>query len=87
MPGLDGRYIADRLLQIQKKRGLTTKEFGQLLGFSPTTLDNYLYGVNQPVLKNLIQIANSCRVSLDWLCSEPSKETLVELFSEGDSNE
>ena len=84
MPGLSGRYIADRLVQIQKKRGLETADFAKVLGFSVGTLNNSLYGANQPVLKNLIQIANACRVSLDWLCSEPKGETLVEVFKEGE---
>lgn len=71
---LHQRYVADRILFLMRKRGLTAAEFAQRAGMAEQSLKNILSGANNPQFGTAIQIANAFNLSLDWLCSEVEDE-------------
>ena len=52
------------LLHINKK---TQKEFAEFLGIPQPSMFAYENGKNNPTIDVLIDIADKCKVSLDWL--------------------
>ena len=69
-----------RSLRIVKKN-LSQKEFAQKLGIPQPTLSAYESGKIKPTVDALINIAEKCGVSLDWLCG---RDTVFHLKSMGD---
>lgn len=47
---------------------LTQKEFSELIRTPQPTLSAYESGRNKPTIDVVINIANKCNVSIDWLC-------------------
>lgn len=60
-----------RFIRMQK----TQKEFSEFLNIPQPTLSSYESGRNKPTIDVVINIANKCNVSIDWLCGrdEPQK--------------
>ena len=70
IPKLSERYVADRIKQLMRERKLTLLEFAQKVGLNDSTLKHILEGSNNPQFRSAIKIAEACKVSLDWLCTE-----------------
>lgn len=51
--------------EIMKK---TQKEFAELIGLPQPTLSAYESGRNKPTVDVVMNIANKCNVTIDWLC-------------------
>jgi len=59
--------IGDRIQAVRKRKKLTQKEFGALIGVKQTTLSSYEKGARKVDYEQAKEIANICNVSLDWL--------------------
>ena len=59
----------------------TQKEFSELLNIPQPTLSAYEGGRNKPTVDVVINIAEKCNVSVNWLCGQDSS---VQLNSLGD---
>lgn len=59
--------IGDRIQAVRKRKKLTQKEFGALIGVKQTTLSSYEKGTRKVDYEQAKEIANICNVSLDWL--------------------
>lgn len=60
----------------------TQKEFSELIGIPQPTLSAYESGRNKPTIDVVINIAERCNVSVDWLCGRdktPSINSLADV--------
>lgn len=72
--------FGDKLQTLRKSFQMTQKEFAQFLNIPQPSLSAYENNRNSPTMEVLINIAQLCNVSLDWLCGISSaKHTLSTL--------
>lgn len=64
-----------RLKELRTKMGKTQKEFAELVGTTSVTLSAYENNSKKPSLDIVKEIAEKCKVSIDWLCGLSDKET------------
>ena len=57
-----------RLQEIRKSMNMTQKEFAELIEVPQPSISAYENDKNNPTMDILVNIANKCNVSLDWLC-------------------
>ena len=57
----------ERLKQLRQKKGLTQKDIADLVHVNRVTYTNWEKGNREPSFENLIKLADSLEVSLDWL--------------------
>lgn len=69
--GTKGTGFSDRLKKVIGDR--SGRAFAKEVGISYSTLHNYLTDVSSPTLDNLIALANSSGVSLQWLATGESQ--------------
>lgn len=60
--------FSQRLKQARETKGLLQSKLVELTGISQTCLSKYETGKSLPNTLNLIILAESLGVSLDWLC-------------------
>jgi transcriptional regulator with XRE-family HTH domain len=65
---LDAGCVADRILELSRRRGMDLRELAEKAGLSGHTLKNIVNEINTPNLRTAIKLANVHGVSLDWLC-------------------
>lgn len=70
--GTKGTDFSDRLKKVIGDR--SGRAFAKEVGISYSTLHNYLTNVSSPTLDNLIALANSAGVSLQWLATGENEE-------------
>lgn len=71
----DVSITAARIKNLREQMNMNQRQFSEFLGIKQQTLSSYERGsVNAPVdgLKN---IAQKCKVSMDWLCGLSDKQT------------
>ncbi len=61
--------------ELRKKRNLSMKELGKLIGVSESTISLYENGKRQPDYETLIKISNFFGVSVDYLLGQKSDST------------
>lgn len=72
--------LGDKLQCIRKDMEMSQKDFAEYLGLPQPSLSAYENNRNSPTVDVLINIANKCNISLDWLCGVSSaKHTLSSL--------
>ncbi len=76
---MDLNTFGSRLKLLRTKLSMTQKEFAQHLGIPQPSLSSYENGKNSPTIDVVMQIAETCNISLDWLCGRDSKFTLGNL--------
>ncbi|ADR52579.1 hypothetical protein CKC_04150 [Candidatus Liberibacter solanacearum CLso-ZC1] len=59
--------IGNRIKSIRKDKGMTLKEFGNLIGLSYAGLDNIENGHRKPRIETAIKIKYATQKSLDWI--------------------
>lgn len=59
--------IGNKLKEIRKNRNLTQAEISQLIGVSQNTYSGYETDKHEPDLNTLIKIADTLKISLDYL--------------------
>lgn len=57
----------------------TQKEFSEFMGIPQPTLSAYESGRNKPTVDVVINIANKCNVSVDWLCGNDNVASIKSL--------
>ncbi|USF29325.1 helix-turn-helix transcriptional regulator [Clostridium sp. MD294] len=68
--------LGTRLKLLRKRLKVNQIEFSKMIGISSATLSAYETGVKNPSLAVLKNIAETCNVSIDWLCGLSDKESL-----------
>lgn len=64
----DFMVLGKKIRQLRHDIGMTQKEFATFVGCTAATLSAYENGTKSPALIVVKNIAESCKVSLDWLC-------------------
>ena len=67
--------LGTRLKLLRKRLKVNQTEFSKMIGISSATLSAYETGVKNPSLAVLKNIAETCNVSIDWLCGLSDKES------------
>lgn len=68
--------LGTRLKLLRKRLKVNQIEFSKMISISSATLSAYETGVKNPSLAVLKNIAETCNVSIDWLCGLSDKESL-----------
>ena len=66
--------MLENMRLLRKKRGMTMKELGELVGVAEITISTYETGKREPPLDTLCQIADVLDVSLDMLVRGKEKD-------------
>ena len=75
-----------KLKELRKSKGLTQKEFAQIINVASTTYLGYEKELYEPNLETLKQIADYYGVSLDYLCEHTMKESDFSYLNEKQKN-
>lgn len=78
-----------RLKELRKKKNVTQKEVGFILGYNCSAISNYECGKNEPSIRDIILLAKYFNVSVDYLVGatdtifnqKTTTETILQLFS------
>lgn len=65
--------LAQRLKMLRNRMKMTQKEFSEKVGFTQATLSAYENSQKKPSLDIIMDIAEKCNVSIDWLCGLSEK--------------
>ena len=68
--------LGTRLKLLRKRLKVNQMQFSKMISISSATLSAYETGVKNPSLAVLKNIAETCNVSIDWLCGLSEKESL-----------
>lgn len=68
--------FAARLKHTRLKTGKTQKQFADMVSSTAATISAYENMAKNPSLENVVNIAEKCNVSIDWLCGLTEKESL-----------
>lgn len=61
------KTFGERLRFAREMRGLQQKEFAKLLEVDPSFVSLFENGKRKPSLDNLVRLADTLNVSIDWL--------------------
>ncbi len=64
---MNSTTVGNRLKELRNLKKMTQKEFSTFLGIPQPSVSAYENSKNSPTIEVLIDIANKCDVSLDWL--------------------
>ena len=64
---MNNKTVSERLKYLHSINKKTQKEFAEFLGIPQPSMSAYENGKNNPTIDVLIDIADKCKVSLDWL--------------------
>lgn len=64
---MNKKTVSERLKYLRSINKKTQKEFAEFLGIPQPSMSAYENGKNNPTIDVLIDIADKCKVSLDWL--------------------
>lgn len=74
--------FADRLRKLREKTKKTQKQFADFVESTPATISAYENATKNPSLEVVMNIADKCHVSLDWLCGITDKEISLDTCSD-----
>ena len=74
--------FADRLRKLREKTKKTQKQFADLVESTPATISAYENATKNPSLEVVMNIADKCHVSLDWLCGLTDQEISLDTCSD-----
>lgn len=77
--------FSNRLKALRVKTQKTQKEFAEYVGSTAATISAYENGSKNPSLDIVVNIAQKCDVSLDWLCglkNESHNEHKIEKYND-----
>lgn len=72
--------MQNRIRELRKKRGITMKELGKVLGVAESTISQYELDKRQPDNKTLLSLADFFGVSVDYLLGKPVTPWPANLF-------
>lgn len=64
---MNNKTVSERLKYLRSINKKTQKEFAEFLGIPQPSMSAYENGKNNPTIDVLIDIADKCNVSLDWI--------------------
>lgn len=67
--------IGKRIKALRTSMGKNQSEFSSLLGIPQSTLSSYESGTMKPSVDAAINIANTCNVTMDWLCGRDANNS------------
>jgi XRE family transcriptional regulator, regulator of sulfur utilization len=76
------RYLADNLILLRRKRGLSQDQLARLAEIPRSTLTHMESGSGNPSLQNLIKLSAALQISIEEILARPRNE--CEMFEEGD---
>lgn len=59
--------LGDNIKRMLRKRKMSRRELGDLLGVCEGSISRYIYGEREPNLSQLVKMSDIFGVSLDWL--------------------
>ena len=68
--------ISDTLMELRKKRGITQKELGEVLGVSNKTISKWEKGIIEPDIASMINLSKYYGITIDELIRGVEKEKL-----------
>lgn len=81
-----------KLREILKEQNISEETFSKMTGLHKEEVDLYLYGNRIPSIEDLIKIAGTLNISVDYLLDlpehkslNPDEESLLQLFNQCDS--
>ncbi|MCR5012622.1 MAG: helix-turn-helix domain-containing protein [Lachnospiraceae bacterium] len=77
----NNNIFGERLRALRSARNITQKDFATELGIPQPTLSAYESGKIKPTVDAMMNIADTCGVSLDWLCG---RDEIFHMKSLGD---
>lgn len=81
---MDINKFSERLSHCMQERHLNGRELAALSGVTAATISRYLNGLRTPTVDNLILLADTLDVSVDYLLGQnnvPDDKMLVSLYS------
>lgn len=72
--------LGSRLKELRTSMNLTQKKFADLINVSMVSVSSYESETKNPSLDMVINIANKCNVSIDWLCGLSDRKSLTNNF-------
>lgn len=73
--------LADKLIELRKKKGLSQEELAEILGVSRQSVSKWESAQCAPELNKLIQLSNLYEVTVDYLIKDKQEKT-EEIFSQ-----
>ena len=73
--------FGERIKTLRLSLGQSQKEFAKFIGIPQPSMSAYENGKNNPTIDVLINIADKCNVSVDWLCGRQNDITLSTMSS------
>jgi transcriptional regulator with XRE-family HTH domain len=59
--------LGDNIKRMLRKKKMSRRELGDLLGVCERSISRYIYGEREPNLSQLVKMSDIFGVSLDWL--------------------
>ena len=74
--------FSERLTEMRKQKGYTQKHLAELLGISPTRLNYWEKGKREPDVVNILEIAKTLEVSIDYLIgnSDNPQQQIIDIL-------
>ena len=76
---MDIAVLGQRIKSLRFTLGKSQKEFAEFLGIPQPSMSAYENGKNSPTIDVVMDIADKCNVSLDWLCGRDEKKQIGSL--------
>lgn len=71
--------FGERIKTLRISIGKSQKEFAKFIGIPQPSMSAYENGKNSPTIEVLVNIADKCNVSIDWLCGRQAQVSLSDL--------
>lgn len=71
--------FGERIKTLRISLGKSQKEFAEFIGIPQPSMSAYENGKNNPTIEVLVNIADQCNVSIDWLCGRQAEVSLSDL--------
>lgn len=76
---LKSTVFGERIKTLRISLGKSQKEFAEFIGIPQPSMSAYENGKNNPTIEVLVNIADKCNVSIDWLCGRQAEVSLSDL--------
>lgn len=76
---LKSTIFGERIKTLRISLGKSQKEFAEFIGIPQPSMSAYENGKNNPTIEVLVNIADKCNVSIDWLCGRQEEVSLSDL--------
>ena len=67
-------FQGERLEELRRDKGMTQEDLAKILDVSVTTISSYERGEMFPKLVNLVKLAETLDISIDYLCGITNEE-------------